>query len=221
MNNKNGKGVVFDMDGVLIDSREYHLQSWIDVGQEEGYIMTDEFFHETFGMQNGEILPQLLGASSSAAEVSRVSHRKEERYRDLITGELQLLAGVEAILQDLRANGYRLAIGTSTPWINLEFMLNHAPIAPYFDEYVTAEDVQNSKPAPDTFLMGAAKLGLSPDCCAVVEDAIPGVVAGKAAGMPVIAVTNTRKAEELHQADRVVNSLTELTAADFDRLLQL
>jgi beta-phosphoglucomutase family hydrolase len=221
MNNENGKGVVFDMDGVLIDSSAYHKQSWIDVGDEEGYTMTEAFFYDTFGMQNHEIIPQLMGQPISRSEIDRIAFRKEERYRELVGGDLELLEGVEALLQNLRENGYRLAIGTSTPRINLEFMLTHTPMAPYFDDCVAGEDVQNSKPAPDTFLKGAERLGLPPHCCVVVEDAIPGVAAGKAAGMPVIAVTNTRKAEELQQADRIVDSLTELSATDFDRLLQL
>ena len=183
--------------------------------------MTDALFYETFGMQNSEIIPQLLGASVSASDMVRISCRKEESYRALIAGKLQFLEGAEALLQDLKANHYRLAIGTSTSRINLEFMLASTPAETYFDDYVVAEDVQRSKPAPDTFLMGAEKLGLPPHRCVVVEDAIPGVAAGKAAGMAVIAVTNTRKAEDLQQADRIVDSLTELTAADFDYLLEL
>ena len=221
MSSDNDKGVVFDLDGVLIDTSAYHLQSWRVVGEEEGYTMTDEFFYETFGMQNSEIIPELLGGSVSASDMARISQRKEESYRELIAGKLQFLEGVEALLQDLQANGYKLAIGTSTPRINLDFMLASTPAERYFDDYVVAEDVQQSKPAPDTFLRGAEKLGLPPQRCVVVEDAVPGVAAGKAAGMPVIAVTNTRKAEFLQQADRIVDSLTELTAADFDQLLKL
>ncbi len=219
MSHEKGKGVVFYLDGVLIDTRDYHKQSWFDVGAEEGYTMTEAFFYETFGMRNAEIIPLLKGPSISGAEVDRIGERKEERYRELITGELQLLEGAEALLQALRASGYGLAIGTSAPRVNLEFMLEHVPVASYFDGYVTAEDVENSKPAPDTFLQGAAKLNLPPHCCVVVEDAVPGVAAGKAAGMAVIAVTNTRSAAALQQADRVVDSLAELTCADFDGLL--
>jgi beta-phosphoglucomutase-like phosphatase (HAD superfamily) len=89
-----------------------------------------------------------------------------------------------------------------------------------FDATVTSEDVRRSKPAPDTFLTAAERLSVSADRCVVVEDAIPGVRAARTAGMCVIAVTTTRRRQELTEAHRVVDGLAELTAADFDALLR-
>ena len=93
-------------------------------------------------------------------------------------------------------------------------------LADYFDARVTSEEVTESKPSPQTFLRAAEKLGLAPARCAVVEDAVQGVQAGRAGGMAVVAVTTTHKREELAQADYVVDSLADLKAADFLRLLQ-
>jgi beta-phosphoglucomutase len=172
-------------------------------------------------MQNHLILPVLSGRVLTAQEIKEYSDWKEARYRQLNEGKIKLLAGARELLADLKQNGYRLAIGTSTPPENLDFIMTHTGIAEFFDAFVNSADVQRSKPDPDTFLKAADKLGMKPSLCVVVEDAVPGVQAGKAGGMAVIAVTNTRPADELAHAgaDRIVDSLTELTADDFDALL--
>ncbi len=215
-----GKGVIFDLDGVLVDTSRFHLQSWYDLADREGYAMSDEFFYETFGMQNAGVIPRLAGRELPPEVIQEHSDWKEARYRELIAGQLKLLEGVQELLEDLRRNDFKLAIGSSTPRVNLEFMLANTGVERFFDAYATSEDVSRSKPAPDTFLAAARKMGLTPGQCVVIEDSIPGVRSGKAAGMIVVAVTNTRKAEELSEADRIVNSLVELNAADFDSLLQ-
>jgi beta-phosphoglucomutase len=132
---------------------------------------------------------------------------------------VELAPGVQALLKDLKRNGFRLAIGSSAPPENLDVFWNRLALADWFDARVTKEEIARSKPAPDTFLRAAEKIGLAPARCAVVEDAVPGVQAGKAAGMRVMAVTTTRRREDLAQADRIVDSLAELKAADFQALL--
>lgn len=215
------KGVIFDLDGVLVDTGDCHRQSWIDLCKEEGWIFDEAFFLETFGMQNREILPVLAKRELNAEELQSYTDRKEKSYRNLIAGNLNLLEGVEKLLTGLRKAGFGLAVGSSTPRVNLDFMLEQTGAANWFDDFVTAEDVTNSKPAPDTFLKAAKKLGLPPHACVVVEDAVPGVAAGKAGGMAVVAVTNTRSRELLLEADRIVDSLTELGPEDFDALLKI
>lgn len=213
------RGVIFDLDGVIIDTGPFHKQSWYDVAEKEGFEMSDELFYSTFGMQNYQIIPLLAGREVSQDQMERMSDWKEQRYRELIAGKLQLLDGVKPLLEDLKQNGFALAIGTSAPQANLNFMLEHIPLADFFDAYVTGEEVVRGKPAPDTFLKAAEKLLLPSDKCVVVEDAVAGVRAGKAAGMAVVAVTNTTDRAGLAQADLVVDSLTELSADDFIKLI--
>ncbi|MCP4710942.1 MAG: HAD family phosphatase [Planctomycetes bacterium] len=215
------KAVIFDLDGVLVDTGKYHKQSWYDLSAEQGWAFSDEIFKRTFGMHNAQIIPTLAGGDVSAAELDSLADWKEQRYRDLIAGKLFLLEGVKDLIVDLKDNGYLLAVGTSTPKINLDFMLEHTHIRNRFDVFVTSEDVINGKPAPDTFLKAAKKLNVPPSSCVVVEDAIPGVEAGKAAGMVVLAVTTTRRRGDLIAADRVVDSLAKVSATDFDKLLSL
>jgi len=207
-------GVVFDMDGVLVDSGWAHRQAWYDLAEKEGLEMSDEFFNRTFGLQNDTIIP-MLRPKITGRELELLSDWKEQRYRDLVESRPQAAQGVLSLLQDLKAKGFKLAIGSSAPRANLDVFWIPLGLNHYFDVAVTKEQVREGKPAPETFLKAAAQLSLPPRRCAVVEDAVHGVQAGKAAGMPVVAVTTTRTREELSLADRVVDSLAELTAEDF------
>jgi beta-phosphoglucomutase family hydrolase len=212
-------GVIFDMDGVLVDTGWAHRQAWFDLGAREGLPITDELFRNTFGMQNNAILP-MLRPGISVREMERLADWKERRYREVVQERPELAPGVVTLLKDLKEQGFRLAVGSSAPPENLDVFWNGLGLQEYFDARVTNEEVRESKPSPQTFLRAAEKLGLVPVCCAVVEDAVPGVQAGRAAGMTVVAVATTRKREDLAKADHIVNNLTELSAADFIALLQ-
>jgi beta-phosphoglucomutase len=213
-------GVIFDLDGVLVDTGWAHKQSWYDLAEKEGFTMTDEFFYNTFGMQNYQIIPMLLGRNTASDEVGWLSEWKEQRYREIIAEKLAPSEGAKSLLIDLKNKGFLLAVGSSAPPANLELVLERTGLKDYFDAYVTGQDVTNGKPAPDTFLKAAEKLSLNPKRCVVVEDAVQGVEAGKAAGMPVVAVTTTRSRADLHRADIVVDSLAQLQARQFVDLLK-
>jgi beta-phosphoglucomutase family hydrolase len=211
-------GVIFDLDGVLVDTGWAHRQAWFDLAAREGLPMSEAFFRETFGMQNRSILPMMC-PGIAPERLERLSDWKEEHYRELIQHRLRLVEGAEALLKDLKANGFRLAIGSSAPRENLDAFWNPLRLSRYFDARVTKEDVTEGKPSPQTFLKAAEQLGLPPRCCTVVEDAVAGVQAAKAAGMPVVALTTTRPREELRQANHIVDRLSQLRAADFSALL--
>lgn len=215
------KAVIFDLDGVLVDTGEFHKQAWFDFAANEGFKMSEELFINTFGMQNYQIVPMLADKNLSIDETERMSLWKDERYRNLISGHIRLLEGAEQLIKDLKRNSFSLAIGTSAPRENLILILNNTPLNGYFDAYVTSEDVSNGKPAPDTFLKAAEKLSVLSKQCIVVEDAVAGVQAAKAAGMKVIAVTNTNSHCDLAAADIVVDSLSELSATNFLKLQSL
>jgi beta-phosphoglucomutase len=214
------KGVIFDLDGVLVDTGWAHRQSWYDLAEKEGFSMTDEFFYSTFGMQNYMIIPMLLGRDASSDEVNRLSDWKEQRYREIIAEKLAPAKGAKSLLRDLKNEGFRLAVGSSAPRANLELVLDCTNLRDYFDAYVTGEDVTRGKPAPDTFLKAAERLSLDAGHCIVVEDAVQGVEAGRAAGMAVVAVTTTRSRADLAGADIIVDSLSQLRARQFIDLLR-
>jgi beta-phosphoglucomutase len=211
--------VIFDLDGVLVDTGLFHKQSWYDLAEREAFEMTDGIFYATFGMQNYQIIPMLVGRELPRDEIDRMSDWKEQRYRELIAGKLKLLPGAKMLIDDLKKSGFLLAVGTSAPKENLDFMLDNTSLHNSFDAYVTGEEVTNGKPAPETFLKAAQKLAVAASNCVVVEDAVHGVQAAKAAKMAVIAVTTTRKRSELTKADMIVENLSQINAGDFIKLL--
>lgn len=216
----NKMGVIFDLDGVLVDTGWAHKQSWYDLAEKEGFSMTDEFFYSTFGMQNYQIIPMLLGRDATSEEIDRLSDWKEQRYRDIIKKKLTPAEGAKSLLIDLKKEGFLLAVGSSAPRANLELVLDCTDLHNYFNAYVTGQDVTRGKPAPDTFLKAAEKLSINTNRCVVVEDAVQGVEAGRATGMAVVAVTTTRSRKDLAGADIIVDSLTQLQARQFIELLR-
>jgi len=206
------------MDGVLVDTAWAHRRSWFDLAEKEGLEISEEFFRRSFGMQNDAILP-MLRPGISKEQMERLADWKEQRYREIVKERVELAPGVADLVQDLKRHGFRLAIGSSAPPENLNLFWDRLGLAQWFEARVTKEEIAQSKPSPETFLKAAEKLGLAPARCAVVEDAVPGVQAARAAGMPVVAVTTTRQREDLAQADCIVDSLSELKASDFLTLL--
>jgi beta-phosphoglucomutase family hydrolase len=214
-----GRGVIFDLDGVLIDSGWAHKQAWYDLAEKEGLEFSDKFFNDTFGMQNAQIIPMLVGRELEPGELEEMSDWKEQRYRDIVSDKLTLSQGAEKLLAELKEKGFRLAIGSSTPKANLDLIFQCLKLDNYINACVTKEDVKKGKPAPDTFLRAAQKLSLSPQYCVVVEDAVHGIEAAKAAGMSVIALTTTRDREDLSGADIIADNLDELKVEDFVGLI--
>ena len=203
-------GVIFDMDGVLVDSADAHYEAWCILGKELGKVHTREFFERTFGMHNREIIPLWLGDVLPREEVDRLSDHKEAVYRQVAATKLRPLDGAMDLLESLAQDGFLLAIGSSGPRPNVELMLDVLGVRRFFSAFSTGDEVREGKPHPEVFLAAARKLGLPPRECAVVEDAPQGIQAGLAAGARVIAVTSTRAPAELGAAHLVVDSLKEL-----------
>ncbi|HOF86905.1 MAG TPA: HAD family phosphatase [Armatimonadota bacterium] len=211
--------VLFDNDGVIVDTAEGHFQSFAALGEEEGYTITREQFAGLFGRHNRDIFPILLGHPLPEEDIARLADRKEALFRELVTGRITALPGVLTLLPALKAAGFHVAMGTSTPRANVDLILGALGLAACFDAIVSAEDVTRGKPDPQVFLLGADRLGMPPAHCVVVEDAVAGVQAAKAGGMKALAVTTNHPREALAQADRVVDSLAEVGPEDFLVLL--
>ncbi len=213
-------GAIFDMDGVLVDSSEAHYLAWHRFGEELGKPFARALFDHTFGMTNFEIIPMWLGDALDRDKLPAMSDRKEELYREAARDAVVALDGVPELLESLAADGFKLAIGSSGPRANVEMVLDVLGAHERFAALSTLEDVSNGKPDPEVFLKAAAKLDLPPDRCVVFEDAPQGVAAGRHAGCKVIAVTSTRKAEQLRDAHLIVDTLAGLTAQRVRELIR-
>jgi len=212
-------GAIFDMDGVIVDTGWAHKQAWAEFARMHGAEFTDELFFRTFGMQNYQIIPIVLGHEVPPDEIGPMGDWKEQRYRQIVAEKLKAPDGLVALLTDLKAKGFRVAVGSSAPKVNIDLVLDRLGIGRFFDTIVFGDMVKLGKPAPDTFLTAADMLGIPPARCVVVEDAVPGVQAGKAAGMAVVAITTTRSRQDLARADLVIDCFTEVKATDFIRLI--
>lgn len=214
-------GVLFDLDGVLLDSAGFHLDAWQALGEEIGHPVSEAFFRATFGQTNGSILPRLLGRDLAEPELAALGERKEELFRAAAGGRIALYAGVEQLLRELRAHGFGLALATSTPRSNLEFYRRELALDALLDVFVCAADVRRGKPDPEVFVVAAERLGLPPERCAVVEDAPAGIAAGLAGGMRVVGVATTHPAAALREegGHLVVERTIDLTPTVLESLL--
>lgn len=206
-------GAVFDWDGVIINSEECHRLGWKRLAEENGRELPPGYFEKSFGRKNIEIIPELLGWSQDAVEISTLALRKEQHYRDIVRERgMQALPGVQDWLIRLAEAGVPCGIGSSTARANIEHSIGLIGCSIFFRSIVTAEDVARGKPAPDVFLAVASQLGVPPERCVVFEDAVFGLQAARNAGMRCVAVTTTHPANFLApHADRVVERLDELT----------
>lgn len=206
--------VIFDFDGVVIDSHHAHERSWFMLAEEIGKSLTREQFNATFGQRNETILPLLGWADESdTARITELGDRKEVIYREILANEgIEALPGVVTLLEDLKKAGVPTAVGTSAQRKNIECAFGLLGIAHLFQDVAASEDVTQGKPDPEVFLKAAAQLGADPSCCVVIEDAQAGLRAARAGGMKCVGVTTTHPAESLavESPDRIVSTLEVL-----------
>lgn len=200
---------IFDHDGILVDTLEFHQRAWMELGRREGLPMTEEFVLETFGMTNPEIFRRLMGDRISDEQIARYGDLKEECYRAVARGNVALMDGVGDLIERLKAAGFALAIGTSGPRANMLVTVEECGLDGCFAAIAALEDVRRGKPDPEVFLTAATLAGVDPRSAVVFEDAPVGIHAAKAAGMYAVGVTTTRPAEALLDAgaDEVRESL--------------
>lgn len=209
---------IFDHDGVLVDSYDFHQRAWLELGRRTGLAITPEFIHETFGMTNPSIFRRLLGEAVVVEEVRNYGDLKERCYRELARGQISLIDGVRELLDGLSEAGVLLAIGSSAPRANVELTVESCGLANRFVAIASLEDIERGKPDPQVFLMAAAKAGVAPSRSVVFEDATVGIRAAKAAGMYAVGITTTHPASALRDAgaDEVVSRFEDF---DLSRLI--
>jgi len=210
--------VLWDMDGVLVDTGEFHFQSWKETFDELDISFTREDFRKTFGMNNAGILEWLFGRKPGPDELTRISDRKESLFRELIKGKAEPLPGILSWLNQFQDWGLKQAITSSAPYKNIEVLVAELGIEKYFDAMISAFDLPG-KPNPDVFLKAANTLQTKSQNCIVIEDAIAGVEGAKRAGMKCIAVTTTNPASALEKADCIFDNLGKMSKEDFLSLL--
>ncbi len=207
---------LWDMDGVLVDTGDFHFQAWKKVLGELNIPFDLAIFKATFGMNNFGVLSTLLGRLPQPQELAEIDQRKEGLFRELIHGQAQPLPGVLEWLQFFHQAGVPQAVCSSAPRDNIDLLVQELNLSAYFDRLISGpEHGLPGKPDPAVFLAGARQLGHTPQECVVIEDAVAGVAAAKAGGMFCIAVTTTNPANALTQADLILPSLADLPPERF------
>ncbi len=211
-------GALFDWDGVIIDSRIHHEESWVRLAAQLGKTLPQDHFLKGFGRKNEFIIPELLGWTRDLEEIHQISLQKELLYREVVAEwGLSALLGVQTWLERLRDAGVPCAIGSSTHRANIDLSLGMIGLAEFFSGIVTAEDVRQGKPDPEVFVAAARTIDRPAACCFVFEDAHVGIEAARAGGMRVVGVATTHTLEELTEPDLAVHRLDELSV---DKLAQ-
>ncbi len=203
------QAVIWDLDGVIIDSAEQHKQAWQRLAREEGVQFSDTDFWATFGQRNDDILTKQWGIASPE-RAREMANRKEAYFREYLRDTAAPLAGSLELMRALHEAGFAQALASSTPIENIELISEILGLKRYLSKLVSGETVPHGKPAPDIFLKAARELGIAPGYCVVIEDAVAGVEAAHAAGMRCIAVAGNRNVPGLRKADLLVRSLTEV-----------
>ena len=214
------RAVLFDVDGVLVDSYAAHRRSWQRLAAEEGLPFSAEEFRRSFGRTSRESIAFFW--PGRASEAARLDARKEELFRAEISERFPTMDGASELVQALHAAGFALAVASSAPPENVELTIQRLGVRGCLAAAVTGRDVSRGKPDPQVFLLAAARLGVPPERCVVVEDAPVGVAAAHAGGMKAVALLSTGRRREDFDAvepELVVSSLRELSPATFAQLL--
>jgi len=193
--------VIFDMDGVLVDSGAHHRSAWRALLDELGVVPAEpDYWRLTIGRPSIEAVPLLLGRETSWAEAQRLAARKQEHYRRLAGEGPVLVRGVAEFVARLTERAVPRAVATSASRRDVEALLSRANLRDRFEVVVVAEDVRRGKPDPEVYLIAARGLGVTPARCLVFEDAVVGVQAARSAGMRAIGVSTAHTETELRAA---------------------
>jgi HAD superfamily hydrolase (TIGR01509 family) len=215
--------VIFDWDGVVIDSSSLHERSWEALASEIGKTLPADHFKRGFGKRNAVIIPEILDWSQDSAEIDRWGKRKEELYRIMGREEgIPILDGTRDFLRSLRAAGIPCVIGTSTERMNIELAFEQLDLGSFFLGAVCSEDVSRGKPDPEVFLKAATLVGVDPQNCVVLEDSAHGIIAARRGGMKGLGLATTRDKKDLIEvgADLVVDNPSELSIGLLESLFQ-
>jgi len=206
----NIKAVIFDMDGVIVDSEPRHERAFLEVVREIGYGDNHGIrFSDWIGRTDHELWLDFIARHKPAQPLADLLARKRNRVLEIIRRDRPLFDGLSPLVEKL-SRKYSLALASGSELPVVQEVLKLDGLARFFPVVVTGSDVKHGKPAPDIFLRTAELLGIEPKNCTVIEDSKPGVAAGLAAGMTVIAITNTHPAAQLIHATHVVESYPEI-----------
>ena len=216
------KGLLFDMDGTLVDNLAYHFAAYDEYAKRKGFTLREPASLKINGMHSDDVFRTLLGEEQCLLySFDELNKGKESVYRDMYRGNVEPIPGVIEFLRAAKDAGVKCAIGSSGCRENVEFIIEELGIRDFIDVSISGSDVTHGKPHPEIFTKAHEALGLKAEECIVVEDAVNGIIAGVAAGCKCLAITTTSTAETLEDAgaSMSIKDFTEVTIEELNSLL--
>ncbi len=215
------KGLIFDMDGTMVDNMMVHHQAWqLMLRNYDIEMSISEIKAKVHGI-NEEILLRLYGDRFTAEERKQMSDQKETIYRSSFLSELKLLDGLSLLLETCHRKEVPMAIGSAAPPENVDFVLDNLAIRHYFKGVMHAKSVSKGKPDPEIFIKAAASMDLLPTDCIVFEDSVTGAETARRAGASAIILTTTHDEVEFMAFSNVLRCIPDFTSLHLEELLAL
>jgi beta-phosphoglucomutase family hydrolase len=212
------EAVVWDLDGVIADTAEYHYQAWKDVFSKRRVKYSKADFMPFFGRRHDTIIKAVLGDHLPKNELEEITEEKQRNYRRRVADNIREMPGAVPLIKSLYKHEIKQAIASSAVPENIEILIRGLGITECFQAIVHGMEVEEGKPSPQIFRLAAKRLKVKPENCAVIEDAVAGVAAAKRASMKCIAVTNSHPKISLRKADLIVESLEKVSINDLQKL---
>lgn len=211
------KAVIFDMDGVLVDSQPYHFKADIDTMAEYGVIKDQKFYEAFAGTLTDNRMRTLRDMFGLDVPAEELIEKREKMILDIMANEdIKPVSGIPELLRSIKALGLKTAVASSSGIELIKLVLDRLGIAVYFDSITSGNDVKRGKPSPDIFLLAAERIGVNPRDCFVVEDSENGVKAAKSAGMKALGYINPTSGNQcLDMADAVTDDFRKVDINDF------
>lgn len=205
------KGYIFDMDGVVIDNHKYHFQAWMEFAKKYKFPLDEKIYREKFnGKTNADLFKMIFG-DISQEKMDAYAQEKEQNYQRLFEPEMKAHTGFVDFMEYLTTRRCKVALGTSAPTFNVDFILDKLFLRKYFDVIVDGPQVSQGKPEPEVYLKCAAMMDLDPKDCVVFEDSLAGLEAGERAGCTIVGVATSHEAFELKpKTDLIIHDFTEV-----------
>jgi HAD superfamily hydrolase (TIGR01509 family) len=204
------KSILWDMDGVIADSSLLHFAAWQETFAKRGTKFTKEDFSKLFGARNDLIIGNIMGKDLPEGDIKIIVQEKEDNFRRRAAGSIKPFPGAVRLLNTIKKGNFKLGLVSSAPEDNIGLVVQELNLEGVFDCIVFGQEVSESKPSPQIYLLAAKKLGVTPSDCLAIEDSPLGVKAAKTAGMKCLAVANIYPRQELEEADKIVESLENM-----------
>lgn len=211
--------VIFDQDGVIVNTSPVHFEAWRRIFNEYKIILTYDIYKKKMaGRKASENIKNFLG-NIPDHKIQLLLEKKNSHFKELFNKNLHAVKGIETLLKELKVHNIPIAIASSSRKAIVDFVLDQLEIKDYFATIITGEDVQKAKPDPTIYLLTAQKLNINPKLCVVFEDSIAGVKAAKNAGMKVVLLTTTHKKGEIEDSvDKVIDNFNSINYSDLYNL---